>query len=73
MKPAVSERNFTPNSIALVSGSWGALTELFQIEQGHGLWNTLTSTCAPGLSRLPLSSTARALIVVLPIEAGVQE
>ena len=73
MKPEASERNFTPNSIPLGSRSWGALTELLQIEQGHGLWTTLTPTWAPGLSRLPLSSTARALIVVLPMDVGVQE
>ena len=35
-------------------------------------WTTVTATPAPGTSRLPLSSTARALMVKLPADAGAQ-
>ncbi len=73
MKPASSERNLTPSSTASGSFSSGAVKESFQIEQGQVREVTLTVTPAPGVSRLPLSSAARVLIVALPAAPGVQE
>ena len=63
----------TPSSTAAGSFSSGAVKESFQIEQGQVRAVTLTVTPAPGVSRLPLSSAARVLIVALPVAPGVQE
>ena len=64
----------TPNSTALGSSVRGrAVKELFQIEQGQVRGPTFDRTWRRGVSMLPLSSVARALIVALPVAPGVQE
>ena len=63
----------TPSSTAAGSFSSGPVKESFQIEQGQVRAVTLTVTPALGVSRLPLSSAARVLIVALPVAPGVQE
>src|SRR5438105_6368798 len=62
--PNTSEVNFTPSSVECGSPASGAggLTAAPQIEHGH---DTFTVIAGEGLPRLPLSSTARALMVVL--------
>src|SRR5215831_11466267 len=62
MKPKVSARNLTPTSIAAGSPESMVCGVVAgpQIEQGQLM---LTVTPAPGVSRFPLSSTARVLIV----------
>ena len=72
MNPEVSERNLTPTSTAAGSGSSGPVNEPSQIEQGQVLGMTETTRASPGCSRLPLSSTARPGLSVLPVLPGVQ-
>ena len=59
----MSVLNFTPTSVAAASpeSACAGVVLVPQIEQGQ---LTLTVVPAPGVSRLPLSSTARDLIVV---------
>ena len=75
MKPFTSERNLTPSSTAPVSESLTTVgvAELGQIVHGHdpGVLMTVTVVPTPGVSRLPLSSAARVLIVTEPSVAGV--
>src|SRR5712664_637339 len=61
--PKLSLVNLTPTSMALPSPESADLGVTFgpQMEHGHA---TLTDTPAAGVSRLPLSSTARDLIGV---------
>src|SRR5919109_3056028 len=61
--PYVSVLNLTPTSTGVGSVESGAIGETLvpHSEQGHV---TLTETPALGVCRLPLSSTARHLIVV---------
>src|SRR5712691_11774306 len=72
MLPATSARNLTPTSSALLSASLGDVGIVApQIVHGH-IWAPMV-TCVPadGVSRLPLSSTARLRIVVSPCGPGV--
>src|SRR5215510_12597507 len=76
MKPFTSERNLTPSSTAAVSESLitVGVAELGQIVHGHeaGALVTVTVVPTPGVSRFPLSSAARVLIVTEPSVVGVQ-
>ena len=72
ISPATSERNLTPSSTAPGSLSIGGTTESDQIEQGQLAGTTSTTIPGPGVSRLPLSSAARVLIVAWPVALGVQ-
>src|SRR4051794_5723485 len=69
--PATSERNFTPSSVAFGSPSSASpgLT-VPHSEQGQ---DTATGVPADGVSRLPLSSTARVRIVVDGFPCGIHE
>src|SRR6266852_4717883 len=71
--PPTSDRNFTPSSTELsgpLSAMPGAADDA-QIVKLDGC-DTVTVVPALGVSRLPLSSTARLLIVTVPELAGVQ-
>ena len=69
--PKVSEVNFTPTSIEDPSPESGpAVDPVPQIEHGQV---TLTLTPGPGVSRFPLSSTARDLITVDGAPWAIQE
>src|SRR5882757_1086929 len=73
IEPPASARNLTPSSIALpspLSTVVGALDE-FQILQGQVAGTILTLTPLPGVSMLPLSSTARLKSVIEPTVLGV--
>src|ERR1700761_9459097 len=73
IEPAESARNLTPTSMALpspLSRAAGAVDE-FQILQGQVTGTTLTLTPLPGVSMLPLSSTARLKSVIEPAALGV--
>src|SRR4051812_4712021 len=76
MKPLTSVRNFVPSSTddgSPSSTGFGGTVDALQIEQGHVRDSvTETATPAPGVSRLPVSSYARLLIVTLPFPAAVQ-
>src|SRR6188768_3668078 len=74
MKPAMSDRNLTPTSRELLSPSSFPVTDGPKIEQGQvtGAVPSVTVTPAPGVSRFRLSSTARLLIVAVPVEGAVQ-
>src|SRR5215211_4027391 len=69
--PLTSDLNFTPSSTAFGSAASAVagVTPDPHIEQGH---ETFTETPAEGLSLLPLSSTARDLIVVLGLPCATQ-
>src|SRR4051812_29623734 len=74
MKPSASERNLTPSSTAVGSLAAVAVVAELQIVQGQFCEPepTVRVTPALGISRLPLSSTDRLLIVADPELAGVQ-
>src|SRR5438067_2869986 len=74
MKPSWSAVNLTPTLTAALSDcdGVGGVTVDAQIVHGQALGATVTATPLPGVSRLPLSSTARLLIVTLPVLDGVQ-
>ena len=73
-KPLTSARKRTPSStlpgsaLSIVPG----VAPLPQMLQGHWRPVTLMDTTAVGVSRLPLSSTARLLMVAEPLVSGVQ-
>src|SRR6185295_16477040 len=75
MKPSLSLLNFTPSSYGLpsaASGIGGTVVGFHRLVHGQSPCATITVTPAPAASRLPLSSTARTLIVAEPGVPGVQ-
>src|SRR5689334_22089232 len=72
MKPERVDRNLTPTSTAAVSFAEGlrGVVETFQMLQGHARGATFTVVPADGISRLPLSSTARLRMLTLPDFVG---
>src|SRR5919198_52562 len=76
MNPAVSLENFTPTSIAWaspLSGTSGVFAAGFhRLEHGQTVPVTFTSTPAPGISTLPLSSIARLNSETTPLVVGDQ-
>jgi hypothetical protein len=75
MKPSSSERNFTPSSTAWLSSVAAVPGCSFsKIEHGQTAGEaapTTTGTPSEGVSRLPLSSTARLRMVAGPASCGV--
>src|SRR5215831_17757626 len=74
MNPASVVWNFTPSSLELVSlaeGVWGTVDAL-QMLHGQVRGATVTLIPADGVSRLPLSSTARLRKLMLPDLVGSQ-
>src|SRR5919199_3808714 len=74
IEPAVSLRNFTPTSVAEASGSAATpgvavLDQILHVDVPVVPDPMVTDVPADGVSRLPLSSTARLLIVVEPPHA----
>src|SRR5919204_1459469 len=73
MVPNFSEVNLTPTSTGVGSSESRSALGTFQLaphsEHGHV---TVTGVPAPGVSRLPLSSTARTLIVVVGLPWAIQ-
>src|SRR5215469_10078605 len=74
MNPASVVRNFSPSStepVSLAEGFCGTV-ELLQMLHGHVRGATVTVIPADGVSRLPLSSTARLRRLTLPDLVGSQ-
>src|SRR4051794_8361247 len=74
MKPFCSAVNLTPRLTAAESGSLTSVGTAPDDHTVHGHVRTPTVTLTPaaGVSRLPLSSTARLLSVTEPVPLGVQ-
>src|SRR5215467_6410316 len=75
MNPSTSLLNCMPSSTALVSellGTVGTELGLQTLVHGHSPCAIDTVLPAPAVSRLPLSSIARALMVAVPGTPGVQ-
>src|SRR6266550_2254977 len=75
MKPLTCDLNRTPSSTAFASLWLVSIGEFASVQMLHGQMNgtvpTTTEMPAPGVSRLPLSSTARLLITTGPWADGV--
>ena len=70
-KPEVSDRNFTPTSVAVALPE-STTPGVAPAPQTEHVQPTLTEAPAAGVSRLPLSSTARDRIVVLGLPCATQ-
>src|SRR5947209_3364873 len=72
--PSTSARNLTPTSIELESDAICAgVAAALQMLQGQAVCGVMvTVTPGAGCSRLPLSSTARLMILFVPASVGVQ-
>src|SRR4051794_29417623 len=72
--PVWSAVNLTPTLVAFLSESLGVAGIALGAKMVHGqvFGAAPTVTPGPGVSRLPLSSAARLLIVTWPEERGVQ-
>src|SRR5436309_812287 len=76
MKPGTCDRNLTPTSTGCGSAALATVGASLGVQMLHGQLNeaamTLTVFPAAGVSRLPLSSTARLLMTVGPRMPGRQ-